>query len=219
MKKIFFAMIFALLIASLFVLRVCAEEPPALETVGEIEAEAPAEEPATSAEKSIAQQAADWLGANFEKIIVALASLYAVFPKVGLIPLLMSAINKFKQYIDDKNNPNSIYNVLSANATTVSKFMTDFAPIIEEMKSGNASVAETLKKVQAEKEQANAALLACQQSMRLMAKELNDLISCSTTISAKTKAQIETEWREEETRIAAMLGGDNNDSQKQGKTA
>ena len=217
MKKTLFALIFSIFVLSALVVPAFAEEIPQTEiTVAEETAEQTAED---TPAKSVAQQAADWLGANFDKIIVALASLYAVFPKVGAIPLLMNAINKFKQYIDDKSNPNSIYNVLSANATTISKFMTDFAPIIEEMKNGNASVAETLKKVQAEKEQANAALLACQQSMRLMAKELNDLISCSTTISAKTKAQIETEWRQEETKIAAMLGGDTIESDAKSKTA
>lgn len=216
MKKIIFiAVIFAVIFAA-FAIPVCAEDKGVSLAGGEIAEIAP--QLPENPEKSVAQQASDWIGANFEKIIVALSALYAVFPKFGLIPLLMSAINKFKQYIDDKNNPNSIYNVLSANATTISKFMTDFAPIIDEMKEGNASVAETLKKVQAEKEQANAALIACQQSMRLMAKELNDLVSCSTTISAKTKARLETEWREEDCKISAMLGGDHDDGTGKGES-
>ena len=82
--------------------------------------------------------------------------------------------------------------------------MNDISPIIEDIKAGNKNAKEVFDAVLAEKEKANATISACQQSIILMAKQLNDLISCSTTISAKTKAQFENEWLEEIKKVNAL---------------
>lgn len=198
MKKVLF-FVFAVLICAFMTVHIFAEEAiPEVENVHTI---------SETDEKSLAEQALDWISENVEKVVLIFASIYAVFPKVGLLPILISALKKLKNYFDDRNNPNSVYNILSANATTISRFMTDFAPLIEDMKSGNANVFETLEKVKEERERANAVISACQSSIRLMAKELNDLISASTTLSAKTKAQIEQEWMEKDAEISALLNG------------
>lgn len=200
MKKILFIAFAVILSIALFV-PVFAEEQGEIITV--VQTPEDTQEMLETAEKSLAEQAGEWISEYAEKIVIILAAIYAVFPKFGLLPILINAISKINSHFN-KNDPESFQNVLISNANTISAFMNDISPIIEDIKSGNKNAQEVLESVLAEKEKANAAISACQQSIILMAKQLNDLISCSTTISPKTKAQFENEWLEEIKKVNAL---------------
>ena len=200
MKKIIFIAFAVILSIALFV-PVFAEEQSEIITV--VQPQEDTSEMSESEEKSIAEQAGEWIAKYSEKIVVIIAAVYAVFPKFGLLPILINAISKINSHFN-KNDPESFQNILIANANTISAFMNDISPIIEDIKAGNKNAKEVFDAVLAEKEKANAAISACQQSIILMAKQLNDLISCSTTISAKTKAQFENEWLEEIKKVNAL---------------
>lgn len=135
-----------------------------------------------------------WLSQNFSGLAVAIAALYAVFPKWGGIAALSKIIKSalvviaaFKKYMDDQSNPNSIYNVMARQGDAMSKFMNDLAPVLQRLQEGIAKV-EAASKSQ---DKLSAVLLAVEEAEELMAKEFSDLISISTTISQKHKAELE----------------------------
>lgn len=139
-------------------------------------------------------EAKEWLSANFSGIITAIAALYAVFPKWGGIAALLkgvrsvaAVISAFKKYMDDQNNPDSIYNVMKRQGNTLSSFMNDLAPVLASLEAGLAKI-EAASQSQ---DKLRAVLLAVEEAEELMAKEFSDLISISTTISQKHKAELE----------------------------
>lgn len=208
--------LFVFVIASMLCVPAFAEDAAPIEAPVEAPAEAPVEAPveapAEEVAPSFADQAAAWVREYADKLIVIVTAIYAVFPKVGLLPILVNILGKLKSKFDD-DNPNAVHKVVAANASTISEFMTDIAPLLEEMRAYNVSAQEVLNKVLSDKERAEKVAVACVEAMKLMGKELNDLVSCSTTISAKTKACIENEWRAANDKIEALLAGDDHDDQ------
>jgi len=141
-------------------------------------------------------------------IVVALSALWAVFPKVGGLAVLIDVFKKIKSYFDDEHNKQSIYNVIAGNADAMSRFMNDVYPMVEEIARGEKTVSACVAELQSsaqEQKKLRAALLACRDATSLMAKEFCDLISISTTVSEKKKAELEGEWMNANKRIEAAV--------------
>lgn len=216
MKKcIAFFMIFALLLT--FALAVGAEAENELVDGEESEGgvltppteEAPAEESET--DDSWASQAMDWVVEHYAGLIVSLAAIWAVIPKVGGIAMLVSVLAKvaalftvLKKYIDDDGNENSIYNVMKRQGQIIAAFMNDMAPILQELHEGKRSTDELKAELLAASNviaKQKGIFLAVEEAVELMAAEFNDLISISTTISAKKKAELEQKWMDAEAHL------------------
>ena len=149
-----------------------------------------------------------WVVENASGIIVSLFSLYLACPKVGGIAALIKigrdvkqVLTALKKYIDDKNNPDSLGNKISLQGDTWVKFMNDLKPKLDALELGLAK----LEKARVNGEQLRTALLAVEESVELMAKEFNDLISISTTISAKQKANMEAEFMSAKNHLHATV--------------
>ena len=145
-----------------------------------------------------------WIAENFSGLAVALAALYAVFPKWGGLWVAVGALKKveawfaaLKVYIDDVNNENSLYNVFKRQGNILSAFMNDMAPLLEKLevdKQATVKLESTLQKALLRVEKMGGVLGAVEEALELMASEFSDLISISTTVSAKQKAQMEADW-------------------------
>lgn len=149
-----------------------------------------------------------WIAENFSGLVVALAALYAIFPKWGGLWVVVRALKKvaslftaLKVYIDDEQNKNSIYNVLKRQGDTMTKFMNDMAPALNTLRRDKEST-EALKKelMEAKRmiELQKSVFLAVEEAVELMAAEFNDLISISTTVSQKKKTELEQKWLDAE---------------------
>ena len=99
--------------------------------------------------------------------------------------------------MDDANNENSLYNVLKRQGNSISQFMNDVAPALEALrqdKEVTVKLTATLEGALARVGKMGGALGAVEEALELMASEFSDLISISTTVSAKQKAQMEADW-------------------------
>lgn len=159
---------------------------------------------ADSAEQSWFAEVKTWVAENFSGLAVALAALYTVFPKWGGLWVAVGALKKvaalfaaLKAYIDDVNNENSIYNVLKRQGNSLKAFMNDMAPLLEKLeldKQATVKLESTLEKALLRVEKMGGALGAVEEALELMASEFSDLISISTTVSQKRKAEMEADW-------------------------
>lgn len=188
-------MVFALLLT--FVLAVGATTSVEVATVE-----------ATTGEQEISEswfgQFKTWVGENFSGLTVALAAIWAVIPKVGGVSMVLKALRKIallftalKTYIDDANNENSLYNVMKRQGDKLSQFMNDMAPLMEKLeldKQATVKLSEDLELALARIDKMGGVLCAVEESLELMASEFSDLISISTTISHKKKAEMEAAW-------------------------
>ena len=154
--------------------------------------EAPTEEP--PAEQDIFREAMAFISAHFSGIITALAALYAVFPKWGGIAALLrvmqslsAVIQRFGAYVDDTKNENSIYNVLCRQGERMDAFMGELSPVLTQLHESVTA----LRDGAVTEEKLRAVLLALEEGQELMAKEFSDLISISTTVPQKHKAELE----------------------------
>ncbi|MBE6689844.1 MAG: hypothetical protein E7590_01000 [Ruminococcaceae bacterium] len=203
MKKYLIAFAVALLLLALPITALAAEAvegpeiPPELATDTEgVVAAGDGAENATEDENWF-ETAKEFVMENASGIIVSLFSLYMAFPKVGGIAALIAILrdvrlmmSALKKGIDDKSNPDSIGNKLSLQGDAWVRFMNDLAPKLDALEEGLAE----LKASRISAERQRAALLAVEEGVELMAKEFNDLISISTGISAKQKANMEEEF-------------------------
>lgn len=216
MKKcIAFFMIFALLLTFVLVVGAEAENEPVAgeDAEGEVLTppveEVPVDEPET--DEGWASQAMEWVAENYSGLAVALAALWAVIPKVGGIAMLVRMLAKvaalftvLKKYIDDEGNENSIYNVMKRQGQTIAAFMNDMAPLLQELREGKLSTDELKAELLAARDviaKQQGFFLAVEEAVELMAAEFNDLISISTTISAKKKAELEQKWLDAEAHL------------------
>lgn len=145
-----------------------------------------------------------WVGENFSGLTVALAAIWAVIPKVGGVSMVLKALRKIallfaalKTYIDDANNENSLYNVMKRQGDKLSQFMNDMAPLMEKLeldKRATVKLTEELELALTRIDKMGGVLGAVEESLELMASEFSDLISISTTISHKKKAEMEAAW-------------------------
>ncbi len=142
-------------------------------------------------------EAKEWLAANFSGVTIVLAAIYALLPKYGGVAAILKVVRSvsagltaLKEYMDDKKNPNSIYNVLSRQGDVLKKFMNDLAPVLERLDLGIAKIDQAATS----QDKLRAVLLAVEEGEELMAKEFSDLLSCSTTISQKHKAAFEESY-------------------------
>ncbi len=158
-----------------------------------------AEEPTRGdyASDTWAQEAKAWISEHFAGIVTALAAIYAVLPKyggiaavVGVVRSARAAIAAFGTYIDDKKNPNSIYNVLDRMGGLLGKFMGDTSSILERlevqltaMNEGKADAAKLCD-----------VMMAVEESTELMGKEFAKLLSISTTVPIGIKNEMEKEF-------------------------
>ena len=145
-----------------------------------------------------------WVGENFSGLAVALAAIWAVLPKVGGVPMVLKLLRKIvvmfaalKAYMDDANNENSLYNVMKRQGDKLSQFMNDMAPLMEKLeldKQATVKLSDDLEKALGRIDKMGGVLGAVEESLELMASEFSDLISISTTISHKKKAEMEAAW-------------------------
>ena len=163
---------------------------------------------ATTGEQEISEswfgQFKTWVGENFSGLAVALAAIWAVIPKVGGVSMVTKSLRKIvalfvalKTYIDDANNENSLYNVMKRQGDKLSQFMNDMAPLMEKLeldKQATVKLTEDLELALARIGKMGGVLGAVEESLELMASEFSDLISISTTISHKKKAEMEAAW-------------------------
>lgn len=159
-----------------------------------------------------------WIAENFAGIMTALAALYAVFPKYGGIAALLgvmrstrATINSVRRYMDDTNNENSIYNTLKKHGDTLSRFLNDIAPVLEKLEEGLTD----LEASRASQDKLKAALLAVEAGQALMAKQFSDLISISTTIPQKKKAELEAAWMEADAQLREAVKEAVDDGEKE----
>jgi hypothetical protein len=170
---------------------------------------------ADSAEQSWFAEVKTWAAENFSGLAVALAAIWAVIPKVGGIAVLIKWFAKIaalfaalKTYIDDQGNENSIYNVMKRQGDAISKFMNDMAPALEtltEDKKATEELTQRLAAAMALVTKQRGMFLAIEEAVELMAAEFSDLISISTTISQKKKAELEQKWMDAEARLRAAV--------------
>lgn len=161
-----------------------------------------------SADASTAELLMDYFLSHLPGIITALTALYAFFPRVGGIAALVRALSGIKTYFDDESNKQSVYNVLSGSADAVSTFMNDVYPLLkrlEEECEALPQIGAYLTEKKEEAERLRAFLSLSVRATALMAKQFNDLISVSTTLTQKQKAAFEAEWLRENTALFAAL--------------
>lgn len=162
-----------------------------------------------------ADEAKMWIGEHFAGIVTALAALYAVLPKyggiaavVGVVRSARNAIAAFGTYIDDKKNPNSIYNVLDRMGGLLGKFMGDASAIFERLEAQLVAMNEG--KVDAKK--LCEVMMAVEESTELMGKEFAKLLSISTTVPLGIKSEMEKEFMAAQEhlhcRVKGALGDD-----------
>lgn len=199
MKKYLIVLLVAVLIAMAPLAAFATTENEPVASEGEVGAiidgpadETPAE--ATETDEGWFYEAKEWMALNFSGIVTVILGIYAMLPKYGGVAALLKVVKAvsaglaaLKEYIDDKNNPNSIYNVMNRMGGNLSKFLTDMAPVMERIENGIAKVEDVGTLL----EKLRAALIAVEAGEELMAKEFSDLLSCSTTISQKHKAEFE----------------------------
>lgn len=163
---------------------------------------------ATAGEQEISEswfgQFKTWVGENLSGLAVALAAIWAVIPKVGGVSMVTKSLRKIvalfvalKTYIDDANNENSLYNVMKRQGDKLSQFMNDMAPLMEKLeldKQATVKLSADLELALARIGKMGGVLGAVEESLELMASEFSDLISISTTISHKKKAEMEAAW-------------------------
>ncbi len=203
MKKYLIVLLVAVLIAMLPLAAYATTEIAPVEG-GDVTGiiDAPVEETATEGEETDEgwfYEAKEWCAVNFSGIITVLAAIYALLPKYGGVAAILKVVRDvsgglkaLKQYMDDKNNPDSIYNVMARQGDAISKFMNDIAPVLEKLEVG----LEKIGHAAISQDKLRAVLLAVEEGEELMAKEFSDLLSCSTTISQKHKAEFEEAYLE-----------------------
>lgn len=213
MKKYLIVLLVAVLIAMLPLAAYATTEiaPVEGEDVTGAVIDTPVEENAlegTETDEGWFYEAKEWCAVNFSGIITVLAAIYALLPKYGGVAAILKVVREvsgglkaFKQYMDDKNNPNSIYNVMARQGDAISKFMNDIAPVLEKLKVG----LEKIDRAATSQDKLRAVLFAVEECNELMAKEFSDLLSCSTTISQKHKAEFEESYLEARQHLKASV--------------
>ncbi len=149
-------------------------------------------------------EAKEWVSEHFSGLAVALSALYMIVPKVGGVSLILKAIktlialmSALKLLLNDKENPDSVMNTLNRIGDKLCTFMADTAPSLEKLAAGFDSVhklIDELKTGKVTEEKIKNALLAVEEGEELMAQLFSDLISISTTIPHKVKAEMEEKW-------------------------
>lgn len=219
---VFLAFLMAVVLC--FTIAVSASEIEAQEPFGSsVEVSATAtEENATEAENggnTWAQDAKEWVGEHFAGIVTAIAALYALLPKyggiaavVGVLRSARAAIVSFGSYIDDKKNPNSIFNVLDRMGSMLGEFMNGTASVLERLESKLAEMDDG--KIDAAK--LCALMMAVEESTELMGKEFAKLLSISTTVPISIKNEMEKEFMLAQEHLHnSVKGALNNDGQKE----
>ena len=135
-------------------------------------------------------QAKAWLGEHFSGLLVSISALLLALPKVGGVALLAKGLGALRSYIDDKKNPNSIYNVMARQGDAIVAFMNKMSPLLISLEASLTAIAEG----KVTQDGMRSALLAVEESVELMAKEFNDLISISPEISQKVRTQMEEDF-------------------------
>lgn len=208
MKKVMTFLCVTLTLFALFTVFVFAEESSPeiiFETESGEQSELPDETGKTTDDTTWFEEAWNFVKENIASLTVMLSTIYLIFPKFGGVAKLLSYLRAFKLYMDDKNNKDSVYNVMARSATTISAFMKEASPILESLKSGNMTVTDLAEEMKRLASSDRAILEANIEAIRLMAKQLNDFVGMSTTISAKRKAEIEDAWLEGDRKIAGLL--------------
>ena len=225
MKKYLIVLLVAVLIAMVPLATYAAveNEPVASEgEVGGVVDAPPNETPVegTETDEGLFYEAKEWVMINFSGIITVIVGIYAMFPKYGGIAALIRVVRNvsialaaLKKYIDDKNNPDSIYNVLDRMGGNLSEFLSDTAPVLDRLEQS----IEKIEDASLSQDKLCAALLAVEAGEELMAKEFSDLLSCSTTISQKHKAEFEEAYLAARAKLKAAVKeaiGDDKQSEK-----
>lgn len=168
-------------------------------------------------------EAKEWVSKYFSGFAVALAALYMIIPKVGGVSLILESLKKLnalfialKFLLNDKENPDSVMNTLNRIGNKLCTFMADTAPTLEKLAGALDSVQkliEELKTGKVTEENIKNALLAVEEGEELMAQLFSDLISISTTIPHKTKAEMEEKWLVAKAHLHATVKEALNDGQ------
>lgn len=172
----------------------------------------------------------NWASEHFSGIILSLGAIWAVLPKIGgvaklkgLLTTVVAALLAMKSYMDDEKNPKSVYNVLKRQGDAISKFMNTMAPYLERLdREGDTvkEIGEALAAFNGELRKIRAVLIAEEESHELEAKVFNDLISISTTVSEKQKAEMERQWMEGASKVKkAVEEAISSDGQNQKESA
>ena len=150
------------------------------------------------------ESAKAWVLENLSGIVLSVFGIYLAIPKVGgiamvksLLLTLATLVGAVKKYIDDEKNPNSLVNKLDKLGGLLVEYMNkqeqDGAVSQELMSEVRSALAGVCEKQRSD-EQMRSVLLAVEEGLELMATEFSDLISISTTITQKKKAEYESEW-------------------------
>ena len=165
----------------------------------------------------------DFVAEHFSGLAVSLSALYMIIPKVGGVSLILKAVkalialmSSLKLLLSDKENPDSVMNTLNRIGDKLCTFMADTAPTLEKLATALDTVQaliEELKTGKVTEEKVKNALLAVEEGEELMAQLFSDLISISTTIPHKTKAEMEEKWLVAKAHLHATVKEALNDGQ------
>lgn len=146
-------------------------------------------------------EAKEWISEHFSGLLVSLVALWTACPKIGGIALirkrvkgLTALVAAVKFVVADEKNEKSVLNTMKSMCMRFDEFTGKLAPVLENLQTRLSVIddlAADLKAGKLTEEKLKNVLIAVEEGQELMAKEFNDLISTSTTISAKTKADME----------------------------
>ncbi len=158
--------------------------------------------------------------AHFSDVAVAAAAVWLAFPKWGGVAVLVRLLRHIRTYFDDTGNSRSVYNVLSANADAMARFMNDAAPLLADLREGRAALEQAQAALAAGERltaEQTEMLTAARRSLSLLAAELCRVVSALPDTDEATRARFaalaaaqsagetaapESEATHEETRLA-----------------
>ena len=141
---------------------------------------------------SVAEQLADVLLPHLSDLAVALAAVWLAFPKWGGVAVVTRLLRRIHTYFDDANNSRSVYNLLSANADAISRFMNDAAPLLSDLREGRQALEQAqaaLTESEALTDEQKELLRAARAELSLLTAELWRVVSALPTTDEQTRAR------------------------------
>ena len=190
MKKRMITGLLAVLLALLLAAPIAAAaEAAAAEAAGQEET---AEQTEAETKPSVAEQLADVLLPHLSDLAVALAAVWLAFPKWGGVAVVTRLLRRIHTYFDDANNSRSVYNLLSANADAISRFMNDAAPLLSDLREGRQALEQAqaaLTESEALTDKQKELLRAARAELSLLTAELWRVVSALPTTDEQTRAR------------------------------
>ena len=150
------------------------------------------EQAETERAPSVAEQLADVLLPHLSDLAVALAAVWLAFPKWGGVAVVTRLLRRIHTYFDDANNSRSVYNLLSANADAISRFMNDAAPLLSDLREGRQALEQAqaaLTESEALADEQKELLRAARAELSLLTAELWRVVSALPTTDEQTRAR------------------------------